>query len=249
MGAQIQECPAGIPSEAARLEVAFSFSYPLCRYCAGQRAILARPVLLWQAPGFLGLAKSRKHLLVLFINGRSFRYADKLDEVSMGTMKDHKWIRAFRPTPMLAQHLRRLEGQSRSSCKLRIIVFRQLKRIADPPHYLHKNLSIGPFSNEKAVSGGLPSSMDPRIKFALRIMRRTNRADLTVAHVAEEVGLSASRFEHILKDATGRTFRQHKRSMRIRWAKRLLHDWNLSLKQIAYTQATGATGLVPPCTA
>src|SRR5260370_11628244 len=76
--------------------------------------------------------------------------------------------------------------------------------------------------------------MDPRIKFALRIMRRTNRPDFTVANVAEEIGLSASRFEHILKEATGRTFRQHKRSMRIRQAKRLLQDWHLSLKQIAY---------------
>lgn len=76
--------------------------------------------------------------------------------------------------------------------------------------------------------------MDPRIKLALRIIRRTNRADLTVANVAEEVGLSASRFEHILKEATGRTFRQHKRSMCIRRAKSLLLDWHLSLKQIAY---------------
>jgi transcriptional regulator GlxA family with amidase domain len=76
--------------------------------------------------------------------------------------------------------------------------------------------------------------MDPRIKLALRIMRRTNRADFTVANLAEEVGLSASRFEHILKEATGRTFRQHKRSMRIRRAKSLLQDWHLSLKQIAY---------------
>ncbi len=75
--------------------------------------------------------------------------------------------------------------------------------------------------------------MDPRIKLALRIMRRTNRADFTVANVAEEVGLSASRFEHILKEATGRTFRQHKRSMRIRQAKRLLQDWHLSLKSFS----------------
>ena len=76
--------------------------------------------------------------------------------------------------------------------------------------------------------------MDPRIKLALQIMCDTARRELTVAYVAREVGLSQSRFEHILKDATGRTFRQHKRSIRIRQAKELLRNWHLSLKQIAY---------------
>lgn len=76
--------------------------------------------------------------------------------------------------------------------------------------------------------------MDPRIKFALQIMGDATAVELTVAHVAQEVGLSPSRFEHILKEATGRNFRQHRRSVRIREAKRLLQDWQLSLKQIAY---------------
>jgi AraC-like DNA-binding protein len=73
--------------------------------------------------------------------------------------------------------------------------------------------------------------MDPRIKIALQIM---DEPTVTVAHVAQGVGLSASRFEHILKEATGRTFRSHIRSIRIRQAKRLLLNWHLSLKQIAY---------------
>ena len=76
--------------------------------------------------------------------------------------------------------------------------------------------------------------MDSRIKFALQIMGDTTEEVLTVARVAHEVGLSPSRFEHILKETTGRTFRQHKRSMRITRAKRLLQDSRLSLKQIAY---------------
>jgi AraC-like DNA-binding protein len=76
--------------------------------------------------------------------------------------------------------------------------------------------------------------MDPRIKIALEIMCRITAGEFTVADVAEEVGLSPSRFEHILKDATGRTFRQHKRSVRISQAKILLQDWHLSLKEIAY---------------
>src|SRR5712692_3377176 len=76
--------------------------------------------------------------------------------------------------------------------------------------------------------------MDARIKFALQIMSDATGAELTVAHVAHEVGLSPSRFEHILKEATGRNFRQHRRGVRIRQAKRLLQDWQLSLKEIAY---------------
>ena len=48
--------------------------------------------------------------------------------------------------------------------------------------------------------------MDKRIKIALEIMRHSSAVGLTVADVAAKVGLSSSRFEHILKTATGRTF-------------------------------------------
>jgi AraC-like DNA-binding protein len=78
------------------------------------------------------------------------------------------------------------------------------------------------------------NSVDKRIKIALEIMCHSSAGALTVADVAAEVGLSPSRFEHILKDATGRTFRQHTRSGRIEQAKMLLQDWSLSLKEIAY---------------
>lgn len=90
-----------------------------------------------------------------------------------------------------------------------------------------------PFRKELASRNAL-NPMDPRIKFALKVMSDPTCGELTVDRLAEEVGLSASRFEHILKRATGRTFRQHKQSMRIRQAKTLLEDRHLSLKQIAY---------------
>lgn len=76
--------------------------------------------------------------------------------------------------------------------------------------------------------------MDPRITFALRVICEAKVRELTLDQIAEKVGLSSSRFEHILKEATGRTFRQHKRSIRIKQAKRLLQDWHLSLKEIAH---------------
>ncbi len=119
-----------------------------------------------------------------------------------------------------------------------------LKRIGDPEHHIYVKYKRGDLRG-----GGAPNSlnsksevclrtgfelMDPRIKFALQIMGHTTADELTVAHVAHEVGLSPSRFEHILKETTGRTFRQHKQRMRIRRAKKLLQDWHLSLKQIAY---------------
>lgn len=76
--------------------------------------------------------------------------------------------------------------------------------------------------------------MDPRIKLALQVMANGAAQDLTVLHLAEEIGLSPSRFEHVFKEATGRNFRQHRQNVRVRRAKTLLQDWRLSLKEIAY---------------
>src|SRR6266478_2085133 len=70
---------------------------------AGSGRYLNSCPLLRQAPDFLDLAKSSKHLFILLVDGRSFRYADKLDEVSVGTVKDDKGIRAGLPAPMLAE--------------------------------------------------------------------------------------------------------------------------------------------------
>lgn len=120
------------------------------------------------------------------------------------------------------------------------------KRISKANHYVHVErwvvdwafISFGhhSFGSDKGggVSGGVDCPMDPRIKIALQVMCEKTARDLTVADVAHQIGLSPSRFEHILKSTTGRTFRHHIRGMRIRQAKRLLKDWRLSLKQIAY---------------
>src|SRR6266404_8345245 len=59
--------------------------------------------LLRQAPDFFDLAKSSKHLFIFLVDGRSFRYPDKLDEVSVGTVKYDKGIRAGLSAPMLAE--------------------------------------------------------------------------------------------------------------------------------------------------
>ncbi len=59
--------------------------------------------LLRQAPDFFDFAKSCKHLFIFFVDGCSFRYPDKLDEVSVGTVKYDKGTRAGLPAPMLAE--------------------------------------------------------------------------------------------------------------------------------------------------
>src|ERR1700674_2331707 len=60
-------------------------------------------LLLRQAPDFFDFAKSCKHLFIFLVGGCSFRYPDKLDEVSVGTVKYDKGIRAGLPAPMLAE--------------------------------------------------------------------------------------------------------------------------------------------------
>ena len=55
-----------------------------------------------------------------------------------------------------------------------------------------------------------------------------------MGQVAERVGLSRSRFGHLFKNETGRTFKAHLRKIRMEKADDLLEDWNLRVKQIAY---------------
>jgi hypothetical protein len=58
---------------------------------------------LWQAPLLLNPAKAFKHPFVLFVDSVSFRYTEKLNQVSVGAMKYHKRIRVISPMPMLAE--------------------------------------------------------------------------------------------------------------------------------------------------
>jgi hypothetical protein len=58
--------------------------------------------LFWQTPGLFDFAKLRKHPFILFMYGVSFRYAEKLDEIPMGTVKYDERRGTIRPTPVLA---------------------------------------------------------------------------------------------------------------------------------------------------
>src|SRR5580704_14885450 len=59
--------------------------------------------LLRQAPSFLDLAKPPEHLFIFLVDGRSFRYPDKLHEVSVSAVEYDKGIRAGLPAPVLAE--------------------------------------------------------------------------------------------------------------------------------------------------
>src|SRR5580692_5043186 len=65
--------------------------------------ILTRGHLLWQTPLVFDLAKPCKHSFVFFANSIPFRYAAKLDHVSMRAMQYEKRVRRIRPAPMLAE--------------------------------------------------------------------------------------------------------------------------------------------------
>src|SRR5215470_1295019 len=87
------------------LKIRRAFLHESCEWLGLVGALNPCPIYLlpWQTPDFFDLAKSYKQLFIIFINGCSFRYAEKLDEVSMGTVKYDKRIRAVRPAPMLAE--------------------------------------------------------------------------------------------------------------------------------------------------
>ncbi len=75
--------------------------------------------------------------------------------------------------------------------------------------------------------------MDPRIELGLHIMETNLDKHFSLSYIARCVGLSASRFGHLLKQETGQTFRRHIQEMRLQRAKMLLEDPSLGIKEVA----------------
>lgn len=82
---------------------------------------------------------------------------------------------------------------------------------------------------------GPSSEMDTRIALALQFMRENHNAPLTVRQLAEHVGLSASRFQHLFVEETGTSFKRQLLEFRFERARRLLADWTLSIKEVCYS--------------
>lgn len=76
--------------------------------------------------------------------------------------------------------------------------------------------------------------VDPRIKAVLEAIRRECGAHLTASSIATRIGLSRSRFEHLLHLQTGRTFRAVLQEALLEKAATLLAETRLSVKEISF---------------
>ncbi len=72
------------------------------------------------------------------------------------------------------------------------------------------------------------------VRQTLEYIGRHYTGRILLEDVALEVGLSASRLAHLIKEHTGRTILQHVHHLRIREAQRLLKETSLSCADIAY---------------
>jgi transcriptional regulator GlxA family with amidase domain len=78
-----------------------------------------------------------------------------------------------------------------------------------------------------------PRVPDLRIRRALEVIERDYSSRLTVAYLAEIVGLSRSRFEHLFRTQTGKRLKPALRRIRLSKSQALLAGSTLSIKEIA----------------
>ena len=78
------------------------------------------------------------------------------------------------------------------------------------------------------------SSMDDRVRRALRLITEDLRRPLVLAEVARSVNLSETRLRSLFRAETGTTPAQHLKSLRMRKAKELLEETFLNVKQVMF---------------
>ena len=78
-----------------------------------------------------------------------------------------------------------------------------------------------------------------KVRKALDFISRRHAAKITLAMVAEEVGLSSSRLCHLVKAFTGRSVLQILQQVRVRHAQQLLERTDMSCTDIAYEVGYG----------
>jgi AraC family transcriptional regulator, arabinose operon regulatory protein len=76
-------------------------------------------------------------------------------------------------------------------------------------------------------------ALDPRIKLAVEIMEHELNQPLLVSDISARLRLSESRFEHLFKVETGKTFKIRLRESRLEKARYLLMDPTWSIKEVA----------------
>jgi len=75
--------------------------------------------------------------------------------------------------------------------------------------------------------------MDPRIERAVTFIEENLSSTLRVGQLACQTGVSRSRFQHLIRQETGRSFQALVREIRLNRAKELLANKDLQLKAIA----------------
>ena len=83
--------------------------------------------------------------------------------------------------------------------------------------------------------------MDPRVKEVIELMETNLKAKLRVDHIAQELGLSTSRLQHLFKHDTGTTLSRYLQEARIERARKLLEETHLSIKEIVSEVGAGDT--------
>jgi transcriptional regulator GlxA family with amidase domain len=76
--------------------------------------------------------------------------------------------------------------------------------------------------------------MDLRVAAAVEIMRTNLDRNVRLADVAQKVGLSETRFEHLFTKETGQNWRAFLKRARLTRAEELLAEWSLSVKLVAF---------------
>lgn len=77
------------------------------------------------------------------------------------------------------------------------------------------------------------SDFDPRIMRAVNLITSRMYEQLNVQTVADEVGLSRSRFSHLFKSQTGRSFPEYLEALRLDRAEDLLRMTNRTISEVA----------------
>jgi AraC-like DNA-binding protein len=89
------------------------------------------------------------------------------------------------------------------------------------------------FQKHQNLGATRGAQMDTRIVHALKAMHGNFDQRLRVSRLAEQAGLSRSRFEHIFREQTGLSFKAMLQEFRLTVAERLLGDRRLSVKEVA----------------
>lgn len=86
---------------------------------------------------------------------------------------------------------------------------------------------------EAKGSSGTDRPRRREIDQARRLVREGMEGELTIAWIAEQIGMSESRFSHVFKEETGESFMEYVNAVRMEKAKELLQNTDLRIHEIS----------------